>query len=365
MVEKNVNEYMPDYAVHPGEILEETLEARRMKRVDLAQRCHLSPKTISQIINGKASITPETAIQLERVLGVSANVWNNLDANYRLRSAKIADRRKLKRGIGWVRKFPIKELVKMGFLIESSDPAETVERMMDFMGIGSIEAWEESSRKMAVAYRRSPAFRSSPESVAAWLRIGQRLAENIDAAPYERDKFRSALNKIRMLTTEQPEDFEPQMKHLCREAGVALVFVSELHRTHLSGATRWIDKDKALIILSLRYKSNDHFWFTFFHEAAHILLHGKRVVFLDEEGMELNKYEEEANRFAADILIPRSKYEEFTAKGRFRQVDTGVFAQEIGIAPGIVVGRLQHDKKIPFNRHNRLKRRFEIVWHNP
>jgi len=84
-----MDQFYPDYAIHPGEILMETLEARNMKKSELAERCGLSPKTVSLILNEKAPITPETAIQLERVLGVSANIWINLDANYRLHTTKV------------------------------------------------------------------------------------------------------------------------------------------------------------------------------------------------------------------------------------------------------------------------------------
>lgn len=361
MADTVINRFVPDYAVHPGEILGETLEARGMRKAIFAKRCGLSDKTVSLIINGKAPVTPETAIQFERVLGVSASIWNNLEAFYRLHIAQAVARKKLERQTAWTEKFPVSELVKRGIFEKPASKVDAVEKLLNFFGVGSVDAWKRRFSELSVAYRHSPSFESAPESVATWLRLGELYAEAVDSKPYSKAGFNAALREIRKLTAEPPEVFEPKMEEMCAEAGVALVFVSELPGTHLSGATRWLGKDKALIMLSLRHKSDDHLWFSFFHEAAHVLLHGKRNVFLDEtDGMSGDK-EDEANQFAANILIPESEYLAFTARRGFYRNDIEAFARKVGIAPGIVVGRLQHDGKITHAWHNGLKRKFTLV----
>ncbi|HUT02396.1 MAG TPA: HigA family addiction module antitoxin [bacterium] len=356
-------QYEPDYAVHPGKILKEHLSARNMKQSDLARLCGLSAKHISQIISGNAPVTPETAIQLERVLGMSANIWNNLDADYRLHIAKEEERKRLSAAVQWLKQFPVRELKKGGFLPKSRDTVDIARGLLSFLGVGSFENWEASYNILAVSCRQSPAFKSSKESVAAWLRIGELMAENISTQSYDRDTFEESLRAIRALTRELPSVFEPRMRELCRQSGVALVFVAELPGTHLSGATRWLNRNKALIIQSLRYKKDDHFWFTFFHEAAHILLHGKnrKSLFIDDTKMDSSDKEDEANHFAANALIPEAKYLSFVSKGRFYEEHIVAFARQLGIAPGIVVGRLQYDRKIKPSWQNKLKRSFELV----
>ena len=283
MVTLTKNRYNTDYDVPPGEILQETLEARGMKKTEFAERCGLSTKTVSQIINGKAPISPESAIQFERILYVSATVWNNLDAVYRLHIAEKIDQRKLQSQINWSKKFPIKELVNRGFINKPNNPIDRVKKILDFFRVGNIDAWEDRFIKINVAYRESKSFKSEPISVVVWLRIGEILAERIDSNPYNQIEFKKALNDIRTLTLEPPEIFFPKIEHLFAEAGVALTFVPELPKTRLSGSARWLTKDKALIILSLRHRTEDHFWFTLFHEAGHILLHGKKKLFIDDE----------------------------------------------------------------------------------
>ncbi len=361
MVKSTLNKFAPDYAVHPGEILEETLEARGMKKLDFAQRCGLSDKTVSQIINGKAHVTPDTAIQFERVLGVSAAVWNNLQSNYHLHHAHKGARNKLSNKIAWAKRFPVKELVKRRIFENPHNDIDVVEKLLYFFAVGDAEAWKSRVTGMSVVFRHSESFKSNPEAVATWLRLGERYAENIETEPFNRNTFLDNLHQIRELTNESPEVFEPKMKELCRTAGVAVSFVSEFNKTHLSGATRWLNKNKALIILSLRHKSDDHLWFSFFHEAGHVLLHGKKQIFLDELKMESTESEKQANQFSANVLIPHNDYQAFINTGMFNRKTVTEFAKDINIAPGIIVGRLQHDGHIGYNWLNGLKRKFELI----
>jgi len=355
----------PDYSIHPGEILGETLQARSISQVEFASRCGLSEKHVSQIINGKASITSETALTFERVLGTRASLWMNLESNHRLRIARREEHERLASYADWASQFPLQALAKRGWIRSRCSKEEKVRSLLEFFGVTSPEAWEIQYDRLVVAYRRSPAFTSSREAVAAWLRIGDLEAAEVSTRPFDRSSFRDALDEIRGLTRLEASEFEPRMKQLCRDAGVALVFVPELPKTRLSGATRWISGNKALIVQSLRHRKDDHFWFTFFHEAAHVLLHGKRAVFIDEESMDRSDEEREADLFAANHLIPREKYSALIERKRLSKAVVLASAEAIGIAPGVVVGRLQHDGAIPFSWFNDLKRTFEFVEEQP
>lgn len=359
MSSQSTYKFAPDYAAHPGEYLAEVLETRSIKRKDFAERCGISEKTVSLIIHGKAPVEPETAIQFERVLRISSSIWNNMQANFRLHQASKADRDRLRNKTEWARRFPLRELRKRGFI--GTINGNAAEELLTFFGVGSVEAWNETYQRIVVNYRHSPSFRSAPESVAAWLRIGELMAESIETMPYSMDEFVKALTRIRSITTDTAKVSGPIMRENCRRAGVALVFVSELPKTHLSGATRWLNKDKALIMLSLRYKTDDHFWFSFFHEAAHVLRHGKKRLFLDEKGMLMTDDEKDADNWASDFLIPSREYRLFARQTPFSAKAVRQFAQDIQIAPGIVVGRLQHDQLIPRSWINGLKRKFKLA----
>jgi addiction module HigA family antidote len=365
MAEIEKNSFNPNYAVPPGETLRETLESLGMTQAELAQRTGRPKKTINEIIKGKAIITPDTAIQLERALGVPASFWNNLERNYQETLARLREEEQLQSQIKWVKSFPITSLVKKGWLPKLKSDVEKVRGLLNFFGVAGIKEWQELWEASQPTFRKSFAFRDNSAAVAAWLRRGELEAIQLQCTPYKEGTFLTALNKIRGLTEESPNVFEPALKAFCAEAGVAVVFIPELSGTHLYGATRWIGTRKAMIQLSLRGKSDDHLWFTFFHEAGHILLHGKKDVFIEAKGEGCrdiggSEKEQEANRFGQDLLIPPDKYQAFIEASRFSEADIRRFAGEIGIAPGIVVGRVQHEKLIPFSAGNTLKKRFKF-----
>jgi hypothetical protein len=196
------------------------------------------------------------------------------------------------------------------------------------------------------------------------LRKGEIDAQKIPTAPFEPSTFAGVLRDLRTLTLKEPTEFVPVLQENCAKAGVAVVFVPSLPGVRAYGVSRWLHSSKALIQLSLRGKTDDHLWFAFYHEAGHITKHGKRAVFVEEsdgESASRDPREAEADSFAQEHLIPSDEYERFCANQDFSVAAIRRFAGKIGIAPGIVAGRLQHEGKIPFSRANQLKRRFAFA----
>ncbi len=355
MSNKIQNQYAPDYAVLPGETLLETLESLGMSQAELANRTGRPTKTINEIIKGKASITPETALQLERVFGVPASFWNNLERNYRETVARLQEQEKLQAEVKWLNRIPLKAMIKSGWVRAFKDRVRQLEEVLNFFGVSSPAQYQRIWHHPAASFRKSKAFQSDADALACWLRKGELAAQRIQCSTYDEKRFADALKNIRSLTATSVEKFQTELVRLCAEAGVAVVFVPELPGSRASGATRWLNSSKALIQLSLRYKTDDHLWFTFFHEAAHILNHGKKEVFIEVDCSGDSK-EDEANRFAASFLIPDADFQRLKKLSSISKAVISRFAQELGIAPGIIVGRLQHEKLLPPSHGNDLKR---------
>lgn len=359
------NQYTPDYVSPPGETLEEILEEREMTQAELAERMGRPKKTINEIINGHAAITPETALQLERVLGIPASFWNNRERHYQETLACREEQERLSKQVAWLDQIPVKDMIKQKWIQSYQDKVEQLREVLNFFGVASPEKWQEFWGSAHVDFRKSAAFQSDPGAVAAWLRQGEIEAAEIECAVYDANRFKKTLQQVRVLTIEPPEIFQQEVVRLCAAAGVAVVFVPQLPKTRTCGATRWLTPNKALIQLSLRYKTDDHLWFSFFHEAGHILLHGKRDVFFEGkgvQGVEEQDKEQEANTFAANLLIPPAELKRLLASEQQRsKAAIAQFALEIGIAPGIVVGRLQHEGILPPSHCNELKCRLEWV----
>jgi HTH-type transcriptional regulator / antitoxin HigA len=357
--------YEPDYAVAPGRTLRSALEQLGLTQADVAARTGLSVKHVNQVVQGVAPITPETALLLERVTNVPAKYWNLLEAGYREKLARRANRKRLAEDTGWLKELPIMELVRRKILDADDDKPTQVEKACRFFGVADPHRWRKVWLAPIVSFRQSPALTADAGAVATWLRLGEFEAAEISTAPFDAKRFREALRTIRALTIREPSVALRRLKEECARAGVAVVFLPDIGRTRTSGAARWLTPSKAMILLSDRYKADDSFWFSFFHEAAHILLHSKKELFVSEadNGDNVSQREEdEANAFAANQLIPRH----FTRRLRDLRTDADVvrFAREIGIAPGIVVGRLHNDEIWGWNRGNRLRQKidFEDLW---
>lgn len=364
------HEFKPNYAVPPGETLLEVLEDKGMTQKELALRTNRPLKTINEIVQGKAAITPETAIQFERVLGVPARLWNTMERNYREDLARLQDEKILQAQLPFLNETPvktvIKNMIKQNWLKKCDNAVDQLRELLQFFGVVATDQltiyWEYAYKESV--FRQAGTVTTDEIAVAAWLRKGELEAEIVDCKPYDATKFREALTTIRSLTKQEPEIFQSELVNICAECGVAVVFVPELPRTGLCGATYWITPTKALIQLSLRYKSDDQLWFTFFHEAGHVLLHNKREVYLEGNSSISAAKEDEANKFAADWLIPPDQLSRFLAENRPYTINSASimqFAQWLGIAPGIVVGRLQHDGVISFSACNELKQRYKWV----
>jgi len=348
--------FAPDYTVSPGEILAETIDALGMTQRELAVRTGLSAKTINLIIKGQEPITYETAIKLERATGTAASLWNNLERNYREQLAEIHDHQNLAADIAWLKTIPVKELVRRKVITFTKDTATLLQEVLEFFGVSSTRAWHDLWLNPKVAARKSHCFESHPGPTATWLRLGESEARDVKCRPFDRAKFVRAIRRIRTLTQEGPDKFVSEMQRLCAEAGIAVVLVPEIKGAPWHGASWWFTPRKAVIELSLRGKWEDQFWFSFFHEAGHILNDSKKEIFIND-GKEDDPREARANEFASDLLIPRDLAGRIPFLRSHDQVKA--LASTLGIAPGIVVGRFQRETG-KWGYFNGIRRR--LVW---
>ena len=295
--------------------------------------------------------------RLERITGVSARMWNNLESNYREQLARIAEMGRMQQDLAWLKSIPIKELIARGAIQSTTNKVELLKAVLSFFGVATVEAWNEGWSMPQFSFRKSLAFKGQAGAMATWLRLGEIKAREIECASFDKTAFRLSLDSIRSLTVETPDKFALKMIEICARSGVALALVPEITGAPVSGAAKWLTPNKAMICLNLRGKSNDRFWFTFFHEAGHVLHDSKKETYIDVDYHDDSR-EHQANRFAASLLIPASHSQELRQLTSYSAVKA--FAQSIGIAPGIVVGRLQREGIIEYRQFNGLKQK--LVW---
>jgi len=364
--------YRSDEAIPPGATIEEWLQRVDMTQTQLARRMDLSTKHVSQLVRGAVPLTPEVALSLDRVTGVPARVWNRLEVSFREQTLREEEEQELAKEADWLAEFPWKELVKRGAVEDCKSPAERVRRLLAFFGVANRASYERVWDS-GTAFRKARSHPSNAHALAAWLRIGEIRAEAIRCKPYDKALFRQALTNARVLTRDlDHKSWLPKLQAICADAGVVVLVEKEMSGCRVNGAARWLAPTKALVQLSFRYRWYDVFWFTFFHEAGHLLRHSKKVTFADDrndakeqesqsfvdDGTLDERLEREADDFARRTLIPaeyEAELQRLKTEGEITE-----FARRVGVAPGVVLGRLQFEERLPYSAFYQLKKRFSF-----
>lgn len=356
-------EIHPDLALPPGDFLAEVLDDLNMSQADLARRMGRPAQAINEIVKGSKALTPETALQLEHVVGVPAHIWLGLEAEYRLVMARRAEAEQVSREIHLLSSFPYKEMVGLGSIAARRKAEDKVRELRRFFGVASLLQLGQVTAYMP-AFRLGGGVRQpSPYGLAAWLCCGAKEGSQLDTAPFNEVKLRALVPAFRDLTSAPASDVASGLQQLLAECGVAFVLFPHFPRTYAHGATFWIEpRKKAVLLSSARGRWADIFWFSFFHELGHLLLHGNTVFVEMDQSAETRMPEEEAaDRFAQDSLVPPADYAAFVAGRDFSATAVTRFAQQAVIHPGIVVGRLQHEQLIAPDRLNSLRTRYEFA----
>jgi len=352
--------YIPDKAIHPGRIIAEALAREGMTQKSLSDRTGISEKHLSQIINGEASITVDTALSLENALGGSASFWINLEKNYQETKARIERLELLNTEIAALPKFPYNELAKRGYVEHVSNREKKVENLWKFFGVNSLSF---VSTTESVAFRKRPSLDIKSEAIATWLRCGEMEVKKQKLPDYSDSALKEILTAIKALSVKKPEEYSEETIKVLNGVGVALIYIEHFPGTGVSGAVRWIG-ETPVIQLSLYYPWADVFWFNLYHELGHLLLHGKKEKFIefDKKELALTKSKEvEADEFAGNELIPSKSYTEFMSDPFITKQRIKKFADDLGIHPGIVAGRLCHDRKVRWNLVSSLRPRLKLV----
>ncbi|MEA4937916.1 MAG: HigA family addiction module antitoxin [Paludibacter sp.] len=345
------NQYSAPIVFHPGETLTEKLVEMGMGPKEFAIRTGKPEKTIIAVIKGDSALTPDMAVQFESVTGIPAHFWMNSQRSYDEYMAREKRKEMIAQSVEWAKLFPVADMMKKGWLPATSSIEERISALLSFFGVSSPAAWEDYyfNQELKVAFRISLAHTSEPYAISAWLRKGELQAAALPTNNYSEKSFREILLKIKRLMAKQPADFFNQLQSICLKVGVKVVYTPCLPKAPINGSTRWLN-DTPFIQLAGRYKRNDAFWFTFFHEAGHILLHGKKDVFLEniEYPDKMNVKELDADAFAVKWTLSEDEEKEILTETSLDEKKIRIFARKFNTHPAIIIGRLQHKGLIPY-----------------
>jgi HTH-type transcriptional regulator / antitoxin HigA len=360
---RDTQDFQPEWVSPPGETIAHFLDEKKESVSAFSQRLGKPESFVQALLRGNQAIDDPLATMLARLVGATATFWMKREQHFRSEIARLGQKLDPKECVQWLRELPLRDMVELGWVAAAQDPVEKTVHCLKFFGVSSITAWRRKADQISASasLRTSPTFESSSGSLVAWLRSAELQSSSIRCAPWNAKALREKLLIIRSLTRKKHlAGIMPPLQEQCASCGVAVVVVPAPTRCRASGATRVLSDKRRLIVLSLRHKTNDHFWFTLFHEIGHLLLHQSVPTFVDEEGTEASEAEVEANEFASAVLVP-SEHKDELLNLRADATEIMSFARRIGIAPGVVVGQLQHYDKLTFKQLNGLKRRFDFI----
>jgi HTH-type transcriptional regulator/antitoxin HigA len=343
----------------PGDTIADMIEERGWTRAELAKRLDVTPKHVNELLHGRASISPGTASALASVLGSSAEFWLNREAQYRARVEERSRYESLAAETEWLQSVPYGWMAKHGWVPDFAHSGQRIDAVLRYFGVATLNAYKKTYGEMRLAFRASATYTAADGAVSVWLRRAELEATQAETAEWSPARLRAELPAFRALTMQTDvTTLRLELAGRAARCGVAVVFVPPPPECPVSGATFFLSPARAVIALTLRHKSNDHLWFTFFHEVGHLLLHGKKERFLEGIGMVDPALELEADHFARDTLIPPAWA---ASLGSLRRAaDVKRFASEVGVHPAIVVGRLQREGVVSWSALNGLKQR--VSW---
>ena len=357
--------FTPRVVYHPGLTLAEKLEELGMSVKEFSVRTKKPEKTINAVIKGNSSLTPDMAVAFESVTGIPAYFWMQKQQKYNEYVARQKREKILEESVPWSKQFPLSEMEKRGWIRpEDKTPQAKVVALFSYFAVSSKEAWDDYyfHQQLKVAFRISLSQISNPYAISAWLRRGEQQAALVSMdVDYSPDLLRRTLPEMKKLVIDSSREMPKKLQDVCAKCGVKLIYTECLPKAPISGATRWI-QNVPCIQLSGRYKTQDRFWFNFFHEVGHILLHGKKDIFLEHIDYSTNQKEkeQEADKFASDILLNSRQEQELISHSHFTKDSVLYFSEKFNTAPSIIVGRLQHKRLLSFMAFNDMKPNIEL-----
>lgn len=337
-------------AIPPGWTIKEQLEDRMLTQKEFALRMELSEKHISKLINGEVELTTDVSYRLEMVLGIPASFWNNLEARYRETLKTIEIENNMNNDLELASKFPYKEMSNLGWIPMAKTKEEKVINLRKFFEVNSLSLIE--NERINIFCRRLSENEKSDYVLLALAQKAKLEARKVDTNPININGLKKRINEFREMTRKKAIDFCKDLKEVLAKNGVVLVFLPQIGGSFLHGITFYEGK-KIVLGLTVRGRDADKFWFSFFHEIAHIILGH-----LNQDYYE--KMEDEANDFAKEALIPTREFDSFVKIGRIDDESIIKFSNKIGIDSGIVVGRLQKEGIIPYSKYNELKKKYVL-----
>lgn len=358
--DQNITGLSREFIIHPGETLQEVIEDRDMTQKELAIRTGMTEKHVSTIVNGSKPISVAFAKKLEYALGIEAAFWINLQSNYDRELLEFEEVNNIsEEEIGVLKR--LKEVIEYfsekGWMNLDDNPAAKVLDLRKVMNISDLTDIPN------LAY--NAAFRAQvknnkvdPYVLFAWQRMCELLTQNVKVADeLDVDKLKARIPDIKNTMFLSGNRIQKQLEKIFAECGIAFRIVKNFKGAPVQGFIKKTDDGNIVLCVTLRQSYADIFWFTLFHEIAHIINGDTKNKFVDIDSVS-GEAEARADKFASNTLIPATEYKKFIAKREFTLNSIKAFADKCGVPPYIIIGRLMKDGELELTAYNQERKRY-------
>lgn len=360
----NNRDYKDIIAFHPGYYVEEILEDLEMTQDEFAKRLDISAKTISKLINAQIPLSNDLATRISIMLGISVETLLNLQKTYDLKLLEIEKAKKFDSQVEILKMIDYNYFVKNHILSIADSVSEKIQNLCAFLKVSDLTLLKDSD--LLASFKTSIQTVTDKNIINAnvWLQTAINFGLRKKVEPFNEKKLKAAVPEIRKMTLMNPKDFLPKLEQIFKECGVAFVLLPSLKNCGVNGVVKWFD-DKVILAINDRNSYADTFWFALFHEICHVFQKKKTKTIINDNKLSQtsNELEEAADKYARNILLPPKDYEELLTSelGGISYKRICSFAEKVGIHPGIIVGRLQHDGIIPYSLFTDKREKYQII----
>ncbi len=350
---------------HPGVYIKDAIDELGLNQSEFALRTGLSIKNVSTLINGESPITFEVAVKLAGFFHNSVEGWINLQTKYNL--YKYEENRSKEYQEDWT---IAKEVDKnfaaryLGINIDSRHKEESIDKLRNSFNVVALQNLK--SVDMYAFCRTSVIKDLSEKTIVlrnAWISLAEQEARKVNCSKFNKEKILENIYYLRSLTLKGPQTINTELKDFLNGCGVKLVILPFLPGSNLSGVTKWLNNENCVMVAVNDFgKDADKIWFSIFHEIGHAIRNHKRHLTISYSKNNIQDEEEiEANNFAKNALINEKDYQSFIkTKDYTKSSLIKSFAKEQNVADFIVVGRLQKDGLINWDKYQSFKPKYTI-----
>ena len=354
--------FEPNWVSPPGTTVLRLMAVRGLTDDEVADDLGLELSDFQLLLKGELRINSDIAEALSTCFGSTPRFWMARDIHYSKECRRLSNDSDDTLA-AWARKLPVQAMRQYGWLKQGVKGPQLYQELLTFFDCRDLFEWKARylSGLEAVAFRTSAAYVADDLSTQVWRRMGDLQASKMDLPNYDPDEFRAILPRLKRLSAfKHPRTFIKRLQEVCRQAGVAVTTARTPSGCRASGATWKTESGNPIIHLSFRHMSDDHFWFTFYHEAAHVLLHRGEHIDTDAETSSrpsVTRMEREADDFAAEALFPTSVRDMLLNK-KITPNNIMHASKLAKVAAGVVVGQLESRKVITYGQLSFLKHRY-------